>query len=74
MSSIIGKAVEKWSFHLLLIKVYVYRASLENYLAISTKSADMHILRSNNTTLKYIHDGKRRICSLKDIGKKVHMN
>lgn len=44
MPNIIVKDVKKWSLHILLIRVNVNRITLENYLAVPTKFADMHIL------------------------------
>lgn len=72
MANIIGKDIGKWSFHIFLIRVYVDRTTLENYLAVSTKFVDMHILWSNNTTLEYIPNRKAHIYLIKHVGKKVH--
>lgn len=72
MPNIIGKDMEKLSFHILLIRVYVDRTTLEKYLAISAVFTGKHILWSNNITLEYISNRKACMGSLKDIGKKVH--
>lgn len=61
MYNIIGKDIEKWSFHMFLIKVYIDRTTtLEKYLSVSNKFAYMHIHWSYSTTV--IHTQQKGTC------------